>query len=632
MPGTADMTVLDAREGFRRWAAVYDEVPNPLLSLESRLAAPLLPSLRGKTVLDLGCGTGRRLPLLCAREARRVIALDASQEMLVRAAARASHSARLLRASCDLLPLAGACCDVALCSFTLAYLPDLDRFLEELRRVMAPGSYVLISDVHPDTARRGWRRSFRAAGEEIEIANFVRPLRAIRHALAAAGFTNVNLLEAAFGDPEREMFARAGKAGAFDEAASAPAIYIAQCSTPFRQRATVRSLDCASTFSGARVATSATAAARSELVVSGASLTIVNRPRTGALDLSGYLLLPGLINSHDHLEFSLFPRLGRRVYGNSQEWANDIHRPGDSPVRENRAVPRPVRYWWGALKNLYAGVTTVAHHNPWEEMFSKLPIHVASHYGWAHSLALDGNVRAAFRSTPPAAPFIIHLAEGTGVECENEIFELDRIGCLAPNTVIVHGTALTAAGRALIAERGAALVWCPSSNLSTLGATLSPQELRECGRAALGTDSAISNPGDLLDEIRLARALGAPAEWLYELVTQSAADVLRLTGGEGVLADGHAADFIALADDGSTPAAALCKASMQDVHLVVVSGRVQMFSPELERRLAMCAPDFEQVTIDGTSRFVRAPIGDMLREARAHLGAEVRLAGKVVTQ
>ncbi len=40
-----------------------------------------------------------------------------------------------------------------------------------------------------------------------------------------------------------------------------------------------------------------------------------------SLDLSGFLLLPGLINAHDHLEFSLFPNIGDGPYQNAAQWA-----------------------------------------------------------------------------------------------------------------------------------------------------------------------------------------------------------------------------------------------------------------------------------------------------------------------
>ena len=58
------------------------------------------------------------------------------------------------------------------------------------------------------------------------------------------------------------------------------------------------------------------------------------RERLPALDLSGHLVLPGLINAHDHLEFNLFPQLGRGPYPNAGEWARDIYRPDRSPIRD----------------------------------------------------------------------------------------------------------------------------------------------------------------------------------------------------------------------------------------------------------------------------------------------------------
>src|SRR5574341_1387463 len=51
------------------------------------------------------------------------------------------------------------------------------------------------------------------------------------------------------------------------------------------------------------------------------------------VDLHGYLILPGLINAHDHLEFNLYPRLGRGPYANAGAWARDIYHPGQPALR-----------------------------------------------------------------------------------------------------------------------------------------------------------------------------------------------------------------------------------------------------------------------------------------------------------
>src|SRR6266567_8406320 len=126
------------------------------------------------------------------------------------------------------------------------------------------------------------------------------------------------------------------------------------------------------------------------------------------LDLAGHLVMPGLINAHDHLEFNLFPQLGQGTYANAGEWARDIYHPDRSPIREHLRVAKPVRLWWGALKNLLSGVTTVCHHNPYEpEIFNAdFPIRVVRRFAWAHSLEFEPDLAARYRKAPPNYPFL----------------------------------------------------------------------------------------------------------------------------------------------------------------------------------------------------------------------------------
>jgi len=397
-------------------------------------------------------------------------------------------------------------------------------------------------------------------------------------------------------------------------------------------------------LAGARVAIDARTAVTADVVIENARVReLVALPARkssfvssaeSTVDLSGYLLLPGLINAHDHLEFNLFPKLGKGPYANFREWADDIYRPDASPVREHLAVPKPVRLWWGAIKNLLCGVTTVCHHNPYDaEVFgTDFPIRVVSRYGWAHSLVLEKNVTARFRDTPEDAPFLIHLGEGTDAASAREIFDLDKRGALDSRTVIIHGVGLDEAGRSLVEERGAALVWCPSSNLYTLGKTLGREELHWHRRVALGSDSALTAEGDLLDEGRLARkASGVGLDELYRMVTCGAAEVLRLREGVGNLQAGGVADLIAIPDGGQSPADTLAESSFREIDLVIVAGKPQLLSEIILSRFpAATWEEYWAIEIGDPKRWIRAPLPWLFRETSSHLPSAVRLAGRLV--
>jgi cytosine/adenosine deaminase-related metal-dependent hydrolase len=74
--------------------------------------------------------------------------------------------------------------------------------------------------------------------------------------------------------------------------------------------------------------------------------------------------------------------------------------------------------------------------------------------------------------------------------------------------VLVHAVGLRGADVELIVARGAAVIWCPSSNLAILGRTLATQIA--CRRAlALGSDSRLSGARDLLAELGRNDAFGS---------------------------------------------------------------------------------------------------------------------------
>jgi cytosine/adenosine deaminase-related metal-dependent hydrolase len=346
------------------------------------------------------------------------------------------------------------------------------------------------------------------------------------------------------------------------------------------------------------------------------------------LDLEGHLILPGLINAHDHLEFNLYPRLGKGPYSNAGDWARDIYRPKKSPIAEHLLVPKNIRLLWGGLKNLLSGVTTVCHHNPRENPIfdCNFPVRVLKEFGWAHSLEFSRDVALRFELTPSDWPFILHLGEGTDGQARREVFDLDEMGALDSRTVLTHAVGLNKRGLRLVKERGASLIWCPSSNLFLLGRTLTAGALRSGVPVALGSDSALTAEGDLLDEIRVARRVSRlPSPVIYRMVTEEAARILRLRGGAGSLAAGGVADLIAIPDAGRSPSETLMRT--KPPALVMMGGEIKLIAPELPRHPS----GLRRLNVEGRGDvLVCANVASLCRQAKQALGGEIRLAGRRV--
>lgn len=384
------------------------------------------------------------------------------------------------------------------------------------------------------------------------------------------------------------------------------------------------------TFSGVRIAISASESVHADITIRGRYIHFGASRGDRAFNMRGFLILPGLINAHDHLEFNLFPRLGRGHYRSAAEWAADIYHPDKAPLKEHLQVPKPVRLLWGGIKNLLSGVTSVSHHNPYNSAVfeHRFPVRVVKRFGWAHSLKFCSNVSERFRRAPRRVPFIIHAGEGDGPEARAEICRLDENGTLGPSTVIVHGVALQREQIDLLKARGSSVVWCPTSNYFMFGRTLSAEVLQAGVPVAIGSDSALTAEGDFLDEVAVAHRHTDLCR-IYEMVTRTAAQILQLNGGEGTIRDGGLADLVIVRDEGQSPAEALL---LLRPELVMVNGQIKLLSRRMAARLNLRnMTRFEPIEVEGRGRsLVDAPIADAKEQAIKCLKKELRLAGKRV--
>jgi cytosine/adenosine deaminase-related metal-dependent hydrolase len=321
--------------------------------------------------------------------------------------------------------------------------------------------------------------------------------------------------------------------------------------------------------------------------------------------LGGRVILPGLVNAHDHLDFSVFPALGRPPYANAYDWIADVESgPANAAVTAALTVPLPDRLFLGGLRNLLAGVTAVAHHNPYHRALGRpdFPVRVLERYHFAHSPGLTPALRRTYRTTDRRIPWMVHAAEGTDARSRAELELLAEANVLRQNTIVVHGIGLGEEEARRMAAARACLAWCPEANRRVYGAAAQIAAMRAAGvRIGLGSDSPAAGVRDPLSNLAAARAEGVftDAE-LVDLATRGSAEVARLPLG-GTEA-GQPADFLVV-----DSVEALLAGDRRAIALMMVRGRALYGEPALLDALGVKS---RPLTVDGATRALEASLAE----------------------
>jgi cytosine/adenosine deaminase-related metal-dependent hydrolase len=351
--------------------------------------------------------------------------------------------------------------------------------------------------------------------------------------------------------------------------------------------------------------------------------SVGNRPQRGdtVVDVDRAVILPGLINAHDHLELNSFGRLKWRArYDNVAEWISDFQPRFDTEPVLAAARPETLRdrLWVGGLKNLLSGVTTVCHHNPLHRpLRRRFPVRLVRQLTFSHSLLIDGPaVARTSAATPPAWPWIVHAAEGVDARAAREIDTLDALRCLRPNTVLVHGVAIDPASAARAIARGTALIWCPSSNVYLFQQTADVRQFDAAGALALGSDSRLSGDGDLLDEMRAAHTTAQlPPARVVHAATAGAARVLRLCAG-GRLRPGDPADILVLRRVDHDPFASVVASARRDVLLTMIEGEPLVAAAHFRSLFRWPHSAATDASVDGVPKLLARWVAHRVRRMR----------------
>lgn len=150
---------IPASQAYALWAPTYDE-ENAVSTLDNLAVSILTPPLAGLSLLDAGCGTGRRLVFDRDHAPRRAAGVDLVLEMVLRSRDDPHRTHPLAVGDIRELPFATAAFDIVWCRLAAGHVGELDLLYNELSRVTRRGGAVIVTDFHPEAIRAGHVRTF----------------------------------------------------------------------------------------------------------------------------------------------------------------------------------------------------------------------------------------------------------------------------------------------------------------------------------------------------------------------------------------------------------------------------------------------------------------------------------------
>jgi ubiquinone/menaquinone biosynthesis C-methylase UbiE len=159
----------------------------------------LTEGARGRT-LDLGCGTGRNLPLM--PEGLTVVGVDPASGSLARARGR-GRGAALIAARAEALPFRAGSFDTVVSGLVLCSVGDPPRALAEVRRVLSADGALRVLE-HVRSTRR-WKARWQDSIQPLwtRLTGGCHPNRDTEGTVVAAGFEIEPETHRAVGDLRR---------------------------------------------------------------------------------------------------------------------------------------------------------------------------------------------------------------------------------------------------------------------------------------------------------------------------------------------------------------------------------------------------------------------------------------------
>ena len=189
-------TGMGIQEAYGQWSESYDSDKNPTRDLDQKVTRDALANSHFKTILEIGCGTGKNTSFL-SQIGQRIHAIDFSRGMIEKAKDKVkTENVRFSIADITKRwPFDSCSSDLVVCNLVLEHIEDLAHVFAEAFRTLKPHGRFFVNELHPFKQYEGKKARFYNGEETIEVEAFMHHISDFLNAASSSGLLLKNLSE-----------------------------------------------------------------------------------------------------------------------------------------------------------------------------------------------------------------------------------------------------------------------------------------------------------------------------------------------------------------------------------------------------------------------------------------------------
>ena len=187
---------MNIQKAYNDWSETYDTDENLTRDLDQKVTREALANLHFKSILELGCGTGKNTSFL-AQIGENIFAVDFSQGMIE----KAKEIVQVENVRFSMMDITqkwnfeNQAFDLIACNLVLEHIEDLSFVFSEASRSLQEDGRFLINELHPFKQYEGKKARFYRDEETIDVRAFVHHISDFFNAATNNKLTLVRLKE-----------------------------------------------------------------------------------------------------------------------------------------------------------------------------------------------------------------------------------------------------------------------------------------------------------------------------------------------------------------------------------------------------------------------------------------------------